>query len=562
MTSPEDEPSIQADHPREPESESTFKPDYIKVGPLEFHPTVFPVSALLIILFAIGGGIWGVQDAEGARATFTRVKDAMCNNFGWFFVLTTNALLIVSILLATTRVGKIRLGGDAARPQFSRKSWFAMLFSAGMGIGLVFFSVAEPIFHFGNPAHMTPVASPAAARSAMSTTFFHWGLHAWGIYTMVGAAIAFFAYNRGLPLTIRSTFYPLLGDRVRGPIGHLIDILAVVATLFGVATSLGLGVKQVNSGLHYLMPDVIAASTSVDAAGTSLGLSGTGVQVLLIVLITLLATISVVSGLDKGIKLLSNINMIAAAGLMIMIFLLGPTVNLLDSFVQNVGEYIQTLVSMSFWTEAYQMSPDGITPSNWQNDWTIFYWAWWIAWSPFVGMFIARISYGRTVREFAICVLLVPTLITFLWLTIFGNTALHEELFGAGGIVAAVNESVDTALFALLRHFPIAGVTSAVSIFVIVTFFVTSSDSGSLVIDTITGGGHPKPPVIQKVFWALLEGGVAAVLLLCGGLRALQTGSIITGLPFAVVLLLMAWSLLKGLTQELKERETLKVPRR
>jgi choline/glycine/proline betaine transport protein len=534
-------------------------PDYIKVGPFEFHPVVFPVSAFLIVIFAVLGGVWALNDAAGAQNSFESAKNFMCDRFGWFFVLTTNAMLVVAIILATSRFGEIRLGGRHARPQFTRLSWFAMLFSAGMGIGLVFWSVAEPMYHFGNPAAMAPVSSPTAARSAMTTTFFHWGLHAWGIYTVVGAAIAFFAYNRGLPLTIRSTFHPLLGKHVHGTPGHVIDILAVVATLFGIATSLGLGVQQVNAGLNYILPDLIASSTAETGEGTALGLSGKWVQVMLIGVITLIATISVVSGLDKGIKILSNSNMIAAAALLLMVFILGPTVHLLDAFVQNMGAYISSLFNMSFWTEAYQPPAEDGDPSRWQNGWTIFYWAWWIAWSPFVGMFIARISYGRSIREFATCVLLVPSIVTFLWLSVFGNTALHEEMFGMGGIVDAVNESVDTALFALLAHFPLAALTSGVAVLVIIIFFVTSSDSGSLVIDTITGGGHPHPPVIQKIFWAVLEGAVAAVLLLCGGLQALQTGSVITGLPFAVVLLFMAWSLLKGLGQDhkklVKERE-------
>jgi choline/glycine/proline betaine transport protein len=529
------------------------KPDYVKIGPLEFHPVVFPLSAGLIVLFVILGAVWAINDSVGAQTAFATGKEFMCDRFGWFFVLTVNIMLIVAFILATSRLGKIRLGGKGAKPTFSRLSWFAMLFSAGMGIGLVFWSVAEPIYHLGTPPDIAPVSDPSAARAAMTTTFFHWGFHAWGIYTVVGAAIAFFSYNRGLPLTIRSTFYPLLGKRIYGPIGHTIDILAVVATLFGIATSLGLGVQQVNSGLHYIMPEFIAASNSPDGGTTTLGLSGTAIQVSLIVIITLLATLSVVSGLNKGIKLLSNSNMVAAGLLLLMIFILGPTGHLLDAFIQNIGEYLSSFIRMSLWTEAYQAPAENGDPARWQNNWTIFYWAWWIAWSPFVGMFIARISYGRTLREFALCVLLVPTAVTFLWLTILGNTAIHEELYGGGGIVEAVNNNVDTALFSLLSHFPFAAFTSAVAVLVIVFFFVTSSDSGSLVIDTITGGGHPNPPVIQKIFWAVLEGTVAAVLLLCGGLQALQTGSIITGLPFALLLLLMAWSLLKGLIEESKK---------
>lgn len=543
--------------PKSPGTENTdevHSPDYIKLGPLEFHPIVFPVSAFLIFGFAIGGAIWALNDKEGAEASFVAMRNWMSDRFGWFFVLATNALLIVAALLALTKLGDVRLGGRHARPKFSTLSWFAMLFSAGMGIGLVFWSVAEPIFHFGDPQNISPVPIPTGERSAMSITFFHWGLHAWGVYTVVGAAIAFFSYNKGLPLTIRSTFYPILGDRVKGPVGHIIDTLAVVATLFGVATSLGLGVKQVGAGLHYLLPDVFAAAGST-GEGTALGLTSVGVQICLIAVITLIATFSVVSGLDKGIKILSNTNMVVAACLLLMVFLLGPTVHLMDAFLQNIGGYISRFVGMAFWTEAYQVDEEG-NPTHWQNGWTIFYWAWWIAWSPFVGMFIARISYGRKLRQFALGVLLVPTLVTFFWLTVFGNTAIFEELRG-GGIVDAVADDVSTALFVLLGEFPLSAITSAFSIFVIITFFVTSSDSGSLVIDTITGGGHPNPPVIQKIFWAVLEGAVAATLLLCGGLTALQTGSIMTGLPFAAVLLVMAWCLIKGVGRELGEEEKL-----
>lgn len=515
-----------------------FKPDYIKIGPLEFHPVVFPVSALLILAFTCWGFVQASTDPEGTEAIFSNTLEWLATNFGWFYILTANLLLVAVLFLIFGRVGRIRLGGAEARPDYSYGSWFAMLFSAGMGIGLMFWSVAEPMYHFSDPPGILASGSPEAAREAMLITFYHWGLHAWGIYALVGCAIAYFAYNRGLPLTVRSTFEPLLGRRVRGGIGHAIDILAVTATLFGVATSLGLGVLQVNSGLHYLFPATIVGSQ--DEGGLT-------VQMLLILVITLAATVSVVSGLDKGIKRLSQGNLILAGSLLVLVLLLGPTAGLLDAFVQNVGNYFYRLIPIGTFTEAYRLDGE---ESGWQHSWTIFYWGWWISWSPFVGMFIARISRGRTIREFSLGVLLVPSIITFFWITVFGNAAIFEEMAGEGGIKAAVDENLSTAIFKLFEQYPLARITSGLAVIVVVTFFVTSSDSGSLVIDTITGGGHPHPPVIQKVFWALLEGAVAAALLYAGGLRALQSAAITTGLPFALALLVMAYCLFKALRRD------------
>ncbi len=514
-----------------------LEPDYIKLGPLEFHPVVFPISALLILAFTVWGFVAAQADAKGTEAIFSKTLEWLATNFGWFYILTANLLLGAVGVLIFSRFGRIRLGGEGCKPDYSYGAWFAMLFSAGMGIGLMFWSVAEPMYHFGSPPGILATGSPEAAREAMLITFYHWGLHAWGIYALVGCAIAYFAFSRGLPITIRSTFYPILGRHVRGGFGHVIDILAVVATLFGVATSLGLGVLQVNSGLHYLFPEKIAASGTDD---------GTGVQMLLIAAITLAATASVVSGLDRGIKRLSQGNLILAAGLLSMVFVLGPTAHLLDALVQNIGNYFYRLPALATWTETYREGDQG----GWQHGWTIFYWGWWISWSPFVGMFIARISRGRTIREFALGVLIVPTLLTFLWLTVFGNAALHEEMAYDSGILSAVNENFSTAIFKLFEHYPLSQITSGLAVIVVITFFITSSDSGSLVIDTITGGGHPKPPVIQKVFWALLEGGVAAALLYAGGLKALQSAAITTGLPFALALLLMAFCLFKALRRE------------
>jgi choline/glycine/proline betaine transport protein len=400
-----------------------------------------------------------------------------------------------------------------------------MLFSAGMGIGLLFYGVAEPMFHYA----ANPLAEPGttdAARKAMDITFLHWGLHPWGIYTLVALSLAFFSFNKGLPLSIRTAFYPLFGEKIHGGIGNAIDIMATVATLFGVATSLGLGVQQVNAGLDHLF-----------------GIGQTRlIQVSLIAAITAVATWSVIRGLDKGIRRISEINIVFAGALALFVFILGPTLFILDALLENIGYYFQHLPQLSTWNETYEQS-------RWQHGWTIFYWSWWIAWSPFVGMFIARVSYGRKIREFILGVMLVPTFVTFLWITIFGNTALNIEMFGAGGIAAAVQENIPVSLFLLLEHFPLSALTSGLGIAVVVTFFVTSSDSGSMVIDIITSGGNPDPPVFSRLFWAIMEGAVAGALLLGGGLVALQTATITTGLPFALVILGMCFALYKGLSE-------------
>ncbi len=395
-----------------------------------------------------------------------------------------------------------------------------------MGIGILFWSVGEPIKHFIHPPGSDP-RSIEAARNSLEITFLHWGLHAWGIYALVGMALAFFTFNKKLPLTISSIFYPLLGKKIYGPWGKAINVLAVVATLFGLATSLGLGVQQVSAGLAHLfnIPD------------------NPTTQVILIIVITLAATTSVVAGLSAGVKRLSEINMVLAAIFLLFMIVVGPTIFIFDSFIQNVGGYVQNFFELSTWTETYQQSA-------WQNDWTVFYWAWWISWSPFVGMFIARISRGRTLKEFVLGVLIVPTLLTFLWLSAFGGSAMFLELNSMADIAGAVTNNIATSLYVLLEQFPISTVTSIVGVILVASFFVTSSDSGSLVVDSLTAGGKLDAPVAQRIFWALTEGAVAAVLLVGGGLSALQTASISTGLPFAIILLFVVWSLLKGLREE------------
>ncbi|HIG73060.1 MAG TPA: BCCT family transporter, partial [Bacteroidetes bacterium] len=393
--------------------------------------------------------------------------------------------------------------------------------------GLMFWSVAEPMYHFTSPP-WGEAQTAEAARLAMGVTFFHWGFHAWGLYGLMALALAYFAYNKGLPLTVRSTFYPLLGERIHGRAGDLIDTLAAVATLFGLATSLGLGVAQVAAGMNVL----------VDTPTT------TTFQVILIAAITGLAVISVVAGLDKGVKRLSQFNMALAALFLLFILIVGPTVFILSGLTQSVGFYIQNLPELSLWTETFR-------DTNWQGSWTVFYWAWWISWSPFVGMFIARVSKGRTVREFILGVMIVPTLLSLVWLAAFGGAALNLEVTGAVDLVAAVNADVATALFAMLDGFPLSAVTSLIGIVLVVVFFVTSSDSGSLVVDHLTSGGKLDSPKPQRVFWAIMEGVIAAVLLIGGGLTTLQTAAIATGLPFAIILLFIVWALYVGFRREL-----------
>ncbi|MDW7773620.1 MAG: BCCT family transporter [Desulfobulbaceae bacterium] len=497
---------------------------------IDVHPWVFFVSGGIILLFVALTLIFHnyVDDF------FSRLQTGIATYAGWFFVWTMNIILVYVISLLLGRFGTIRLGGSEAVPEYSTLGWFSMLFSAGMGIGLLFYGVAEPMFHFVASPLVEP-GTAEAARVAMDITFLHWGLHPWAIYSVVGLSLAFFAFNKGLPLSIRSVFYPLIGDRIYGPIGNIIDIMATVATLFGVATSLGLGVQQVNAGLNHLFG--IPQST--------------GVQVLLIAVITAVATWSVVRGISAGIKLLSQLNIVLATGLMIFVLLLGPTLFIMKALLENIGFYLQNLPQLATWNETYEAT-------DWQQGWTVFYWGWWISWSPFVGMFIARVSYGRTIAEFIKGVLFVPTLITFIWITVFGNSAINIEMFGAGDIARAVQENIPVSLFKLLEHYPLDTVTSFLAIVVVITFFVTSSDSGSLVIDIITAGGNPEPPVIQRLFWAILEGVVAAVLLLGGGLVALQTAAITTGLPFSLVLLGMCFALHKGLA-EYKEGQTFEI---
>ncbi|MDP2125415.1 MAG: BCCT family transporter [Parvibaculum sp.] len=502
-------------------------------GPPLFQASkpVFLGSAALI--FAV---IFFVASSPSlAASVFSGVQSFIVRELGWFYVAAVATFLVFAVGLAFSSMGRIKLGPDDAEPDFSTRSWFAMLFSAGMGIGIMFYGVAEPVLHFSSP----PAGDGGtidAARKAMQLSFFHWGLHAWAIYAVMGLALAYFAFRQGLPLTPRSALHPLIGDRIYGWPGHLVDIFAVLGTMFGVATSLGLGVMQINAGLNYLLGIPVTIT----------------IQVALVAGVALLATISVASGLNRGIRRLSELNLTLAIFLVVFVFAAGPTVFLLQAVMQNTGAYLSEIVGRTFTLYAYR-------PNDWIGGWTLFYWGWWISWSPFVGMFIARISRGRTIREFVIGVLLVPSGFTFLWFTAFGNTALSMELSGAASMVAAVEANVAVALFQFLEQLPFAVITMTIATILIVTFFVTSSDSGSLVIDIITAGGNIESRVWQRVFWALTQGLVAAILLLAGGLAALQTGAIASGFPLAVILLLVCYGLFTALRQEAQRQTNMQV---
>ncbi len=485
------------------------------------HPVVFPLSAGLTVGFAVFAGVF----TDTAARLFTPLQTFITTQFGWFMIAGVAAMLAFSLYLAIGPYAKVKLGPDDSEPDYSTLSWFAMLFSAGMGIGLLYYAVAEPLTHYLEPPRGVAAASPEAAQQAMNITFHHYGFSPWAVYAVLGLGLAYFGFRRNLPLTIRSLFQPLLGDRINGVLGHGIDTLAVLGTVFGVATSLGFGVMQINAGM---------------ATAFGWGVS-TSNQMILIAVITLATTASVGVGIDSGMRRVSQLNITLAALLLLVVFLAGPTTLLLSAYVENIGHYFQTLVDTLLWSGTYG-------GRDWLPNWTLFYWAWWISWSPFVGMFIARISRGRTIREFVLGVLLVPTMVSFLWFTVFGNTALELERAGARlGVV--VQEDFSSALFVFLEQFPYPTVTAIVTTLVVGLFFITSSDSGSFVVDMLTTGGSTTTPT--RVFWAIAEGVVAAALLLSGGLGALQAAAISTGLPFLVVLLLATWSLLKGLREEL-----------
>ena len=496
---------------------------------LDIHNPVFAISAILILVFVIGT----LASPKEAKEVLDTAKWWAINNFDWLFMLSGNFFVIFCLILIVLPVGKIRLGGDEAKPEFTNFAWFSMLFAAGMGIGLMYWSVAEPVAYYTGWWH-TPLnviaKTPEAKDLAMGATMYHWGLHPWAIYAVVGLSLAFFSYSKKLPLTMRSAFYPILKEKVWGWPGHIIDLLAVFATIFGLATSLGLGAQQVSSGLKFLF--------DVD--------NGVNTQIIIIAAITFFALISVVRGLEGGVKVLSKFNILLALFLVLFIIVVGPTLNIITGVGTTLGNYASNIFELSNFI--------GREDSDWFHGWTVFYWAWWIAWSPFVGMFIARVSKGRTVREFIIAVLLIPTVVTSIWMSTFGLTALDQVIGEVGALAGGISDK-SLAMFQMLENLPFATITSSIAIFLVIVFFVTSSDSGSLVIDSITAGGKVGAPVKQRAFWAILEGLVAIALLYVGGsqaLDALQAGSITTALPFTVILLGMCYSLYIGLKSELK----------
>lgn len=491
------------------------------------HPPVFFVSAAVVLATVA----FAILSPQAAETVFDAVQSWILENASWFYIVTVAIILVSVVYLAVSRYGDIKLGPDHSQPDFRDLTWFAMLFSAGMGIGLMFFGVAEPVMHYVAPP-TGEARTVAAAREAMKITFFHWGLHAWSIYAVVGLVLAYFSYRHGLPLALRSALYPLIGKRIHGPIGHAVDIFAILGTVFGIATSLGLGVAQINSGLSHLF-------------GIPVSLP---VQIVLIVAASGLATLSVASGLDRGIRILSELNLALAVALMLFVLILGPTVFIMQTFVQNTGSYLADIVDKTFNLYAYQ-------PTDWIGGWTLFYWGWWIAWSPFVGLFIARISRGRTIREFVRGVLLVPTGFTLLWMTVFGDTAIHFLLVDhIDSLARTVAQDSSVALFAFLEELPMPAVTSMIAIVMVVVFFVTSADSGALVVDMLASAGTDRSPVWQRIFWSSLMGVVAIALLLADGLEALQTATIASALPFSVILLLALWGVFKALRLDATKR--------
>ncbi|MCE0733549.1 BCCT family transporter [Halomonas sp. G15] len=519
--------------------------DNITASPMgidvDLHGKVFMVSSIVILLFVI---LTLAMQAQ-MEPIFNSMFSFLTTKLSWVFLLGANVFVILALVLIFTPMGKVRIGGAKATPDFGYPGWFAMLFAAGMGIGLMFYGVSEPLGHYGTafggismgedglrtdwaPLGGAEGDQQAAISLGMAATIFHWGLHPWGAYAIVGLSLAIFAFNKGLPLTMRSIFYPVLGERIWGWPGHLIDILAVFATLFGLATSLGLGATQASAGLNYLF-----------------GIPDNNVTLVLLILgITVVALGSIMLGVDKGVQRLSQLNMGLALLLLVFVIAVGPTLMIATGVLENLLGYVKNLPALSM--------PFGREDANFSQGWTAFYWAWWIAWSPFVGMFIARVSRGRTVREFLIAVLVVPTLASVVWMTAFGTTAIDQVI--SSGISEVQDAALELQLFTMLEYLPLSAITSFVGIVLVIVFFITSSDSGSLVIDSITAGGKVDAPKPQRVFWALIEGAIAIALLLGGGLGALQTAALTTGLPFTLVLLVGCYAIVKGLMSEPKAK--------
>ena len=497
------------------------------------NPNVFISTVAIIAIF-----LALVVFAPDAFSVFTQqLNQWITTSFSWFYVLSVAIFIILLAYIALSDMGKIKLGPEHSQPKYSSASWFAMLFTAGMGIGLMFFGVAEPVMHYVTPPAGEP-ETVLAAQQSMRVTFFHWGLHAWAIYTLVGLSLAYFAYRHQLPLKIRSALYPLIGQKIYGPIGDGVDTFATIGTVFGVATTLGFGVTQINSGLNYLFGIEQAPST----------------QVILIIVVSAMAATSVFFGLDKGIKRLSELNLVLALLLLIFVFVAGPSIYLLQTTIQNAGQYVSNLFSMTFNLYAYQ-------PSGWIGGWTIMYWAWWISWSPFVGMFIARVSEGRSIREFIVGVLLIPTGFTLIWMGFMGNAALYSIMHEANtGLLEAVQRDSSVALFEFLNNLPFSSVTSIIATLLVMLFFVTSADSGALVTDYLTAKSD-NSPTWQRLFWTVLMALLAIILLLAGGLEALQSATIMSALPFTFIMLLMCWGLIKALHLDVTKMHALQAAR-
>lgn len=532
LTVPEED-QIQAED-NDDEITDKLRQQGVKIGALGVAPRVFWPAMVTILTV----GLVGIVAPNLTGQVFESTQNWIVSNLGWYYMLIIGGFVAFTVVVGFSRLGNIRLGRDDEEPEFGVISWFSMLFAAGMGIGLVFYGVGEPLTY----ATVSPKpgwdGSEAELQGlAMAQTFIHWGLHPWSIYAVIGLALAYAIHRRGRPVSIRWALEPLFGERVKGWLGDAIDILAICGTVFGVATSLGLGVQQISSGL--------VSIGIIDTADNTL-------LVILIVIITFLAILSVASGLGTGIKWLSNINLSMAGLLLISILLLGPTVFLMQNFVESIGIYLANLMHMTFDVGAHQRSQES---QGWFTGWTIFYWGWWIAWSPFVGVFIARISKGRTIREFIAGVLIVPTIVGFFWFSVMGGMGLWRQFYDKGDLVQDGELSVEAALFQVLDGLPLGSILSVIAILLVAIFFITSADSGSLVVDMLASGGHPNPPVWSRVLWGVLEGFLAIGLLLAGGLGALQAGSLITALPFSVVLLLMCAATVRALIAETRVRD-------
>ncbi|MGO1233634.1 MAG: BCCT family transporter [Marinobacter sp.] len=486
-------------------------------------PVFIPAVAVALLLV-----IGTISNPELAGELFSSTLAWITDTFGWFYMLSVAIFLVFIVSVGVSKWGNIKLGPDHAEAQYSFPEWFAMLFSAGYGIALLFFGVAEPVLHYASPP-AGAAETVDSAKQAMQIAFFHWGFHIWAIYGLVGLVLAYFAFRHGLPLSIRSALYPLIGEKIYGPIGHAVDVFAILGTMFGIATTLGLSVTQINAGIHYLWEGIPINTT---------------VQIIAIAVITAAATVSVVAGMDKGVKRLSILNMVLAVSLMLFVFIVGPTIHILETFLQNTGSYMSGIVERTFNIQAYSRS-------DWIGNWTLFIFGWTIAWAPFVGMFIAKISRGRTIRQFVFGVMLVPSIFTFLWFSVFGDTALNLIMNeGLDTLIADVQADHAVALFQLFDVLPWSFFISLLTVLLIITFFVTSSDSGSLVIDSLASGGVINTPAWQRVFWAVLEGAVASVLLLAGGLSALQTMTIASALPFAIIMLIAGIGMWRALVIE------------